>query len=111
MGTVGLPPRDAHCDVDVRNPSISLDRGKDTAESYDAANQIFEWREQITEARSLLEACGSFEAETAKVMLRAADDILTKSSEGLDSLTLEGIQRDQRRALLRDIESLGTSIS
>eukprot|EP00930_Biecheleria_cincta_P035764 TRINITY_DN24580_c0_g1_i1.p1 TRINITY_DN24580_c0_g1~~TRINITY_DN24580_c0_g1_i1.p1 ORF type:complete len:139 (-),score=17.48 TRINITY_DN24580_c0_g1_i1:111-527(-) len=83
---------------------------RESSEAVSATDQIDVCEGQISEARSLFEACGSFEHDIAKTLLRTADDILTRTSQVLDSLKLEGDQRDMRRILLGEIEVLGATI-
>jgi len=83
---------------------VMQDKASSSAESVAEA--------RIEEARGLLAdlPTGADQAEFVCKRLLAIDDHLSTTAQGLDDLTLVGAQRERRRELLSQIETLGKDV-
>eukprot|EP00928_Gymnodinium_smaydae_P038080 TRINITY_DN26336_c0_g1_i1.p1 TRINITY_DN26336_c0_g1~~TRINITY_DN26336_c0_g1_i1.p1 ORF type:complete len:189 (+),score=48.72 TRINITY_DN26336_c0_g1_i1:43-567(+) len=65
---------------------------------------------QVQEVKEILGELPS-ESDGAKKKLLLADDLLTKAATSLDNLNLVGAQRERRKELIREIDTLGERVA
>mmetsp|Transcript_111869 Transcript_111869/g.316049 ORF Transcript_111869/g.316049 Transcript_111869/m.316049 type:complete len:177 (-) Transcript_111869:88-618(-) len=77
----------------------------------DGSAAVKGFEEKVVEVNGIIqELAADADPEDVRKQLKLADDLLTRAAEGLDGLTLVGAQRERRRELLRQIDSLGNDV-
>jgi hypothetical protein len=93
-----------------RNPHLSAT--EDTADSSSRGQEeaLLDWEAKVQEATSNFMSVELDNHETARIALRDVHAKIVDVSLGLDSMKLEGSQRERRRQLLHRISELETKI-